>query len=114
MTKENAHLFLPLVQALAEGKTIQHFVWDVWKDMDRPTFGADVYTYRIKPTVAPLDPEDVPLGSIIREKGTNNWSMVTCCQSDPYHGGLNQITWGSLKDRYEIKRPGEDWKPCSK
>lgn len=33
MNKENAHLYLPLVQALADGKTIQHLVGDEhWVD----------------------------------------------------------------------------------
>jgi hypothetical protein len=32
MNKENAHLYLPLVQALAEGKTIQHWVGQHWVD----------------------------------------------------------------------------------
>lgn len=51
MTKDNAKDFLPLVQALAEGKTIQHY-WEcnhTWEDCDDLHFDDDVNTYRIKP-----------------------------------------------------------------
>jgi len=52
MTKENAHLFLPLVQALAEGKTIQYkSSSDQWIDSDKNgfAFNAPPDHYRIKP-----------------------------------------------------------------
>jgi len=52
MNKENAHLYLPLVQALAEGKTIQIKFDDEWDD--RPNTWDFSWTYppdryRIKP-----------------------------------------------------------------
>ena len=56
MNKENAHLFLPLIQALADGKTIQ--MRDVvsekvtlWDDLDPSDiyFRAPPEEYRIKP-----------------------------------------------------------------
>jgi hypothetical protein len=54
MNKENAKDYLPLVQALAEGKTIQvafHFgTNDVrWEDMDEFSFCDPAERYRIKP-----------------------------------------------------------------
>lgn len=51
MTKENARDFLPLVQALAEGKTIQYYNswYDEWEDMKEPMFNFDTKYYRIKP-----------------------------------------------------------------
>lgn len=51
ITKDNAHLFLPLVQALAEGKTIQHVVNKAnWVDMeDGVKFDNIPSCYRIKP-----------------------------------------------------------------
>lgn len=51
MTKDNAKDFLPLVQALAEGKTIQHYgeCGHTWEDCDNLYFDDDVNTYRIKP-----------------------------------------------------------------
>jgi hypothetical protein len=53
MNKENAHLFLPLVQALADGKTIQVNHGDKqnpqWEDAKRPEFSYGPEQYRVKP-----------------------------------------------------------------
>lgn len=56
MTKENAHLFLPFVQAMAEGKTIQYMyknlgdiLWNDFYDEDQISFGGAIENYRIKP-----------------------------------------------------------------
>jgi hypothetical protein len=50
MNKDNAHLYLPLVQALAEGKTIQHSYGDAqWADLLSPDFRLPASDYRIKP-----------------------------------------------------------------
>jgi hypothetical protein len=53
MNKENAHKYLPLVQALADGKTIQHKSFDDhWIDIDDHKiiyFHEPSHYYRIKP-----------------------------------------------------------------
>jgi hypothetical protein len=52
MNKENARLFLPLVQALADGKTIQHKMSKNWTDIDDHVvigFYDHPENYRIKP-----------------------------------------------------------------
>ena len=51
MNKENAHLYLPLIQALAEGKTIQfnHGEGFGWVDRERVQFDFPPENYRIKP-----------------------------------------------------------------
>lgn len=52
MNKDNAKEFLPLVQALAEGKTIQykHEGYDKeWRDYRNPSFHHPASYYRIKP-----------------------------------------------------------------
>lgn len=50
MNKENAKDFLPLVQALADGKTIQIVdPFGVWVDITCTEFAAPVNKYRIKP-----------------------------------------------------------------
>lgn len=50
MNKENAHLFLPFVQALIEGKTIQYRSGSgTWIDMPEPSFAPGPSEYRIKP-----------------------------------------------------------------
>jgi hypothetical protein len=50
MNKDNAKDFLPLVQALVEGKTLQHDVGDgKWYDCDPCYFNLSPEQYRIKP-----------------------------------------------------------------
>lgn len=50
MNKENAHLYLPLVQALADGKTIQIKVThEAWGDRPECKFSSPPDEYRIKP-----------------------------------------------------------------
>ncbi len=53
MNKDNAHLYLPLVQALAEGKTIQVYLPynKTWVDKDNLKFDASPDQYRIKPEI---------------------------------------------------------------
>ena len=53
MNAQNAHLFLPLVQALADGKTIQFVTFrGYWVDCNPESdfkFNGDPSLYRIKP-----------------------------------------------------------------
>ena len=50
MNKHNAKDFLPLVQAMAEGKTIQYLAFgDTWKDTDVMPSTTPPSCYRIKP-----------------------------------------------------------------
>ena len=50
MNKDNAHLYLPLVQALADGRVIQSVDSDgEWFDMSDPQFCSKPDRYRIKP-----------------------------------------------------------------
>jgi hypothetical protein len=50
MTKEEAKDYLPLIQALAEGKTIQTQEDDgAWEDVHSPSFWNEPCFYRIKP-----------------------------------------------------------------
>ena len=51
MNKDNAHLYLPLVQALAEGKTIQFKSQfdNKWEDLHSVQFNYTPDQYRIKP-----------------------------------------------------------------
>lgn len=49
MNKDNAKEFLPLVQALADGKTIQIRSIDKWCELDDFTFNRPIDRYRIKP-----------------------------------------------------------------
>ena len=49
MNKKDAHLYLPFVQALADGKTLQIEVGSEWDDIDDPLFTRPPQDYRIKP-----------------------------------------------------------------
>ena len=50
MNKENAHLYLPLVQALADGKTVQHRDdKGYWYGIGEFSFKDPPDNYRIKP-----------------------------------------------------------------
>ena len=51
MNKDNAHEYLPLVQALADGKTIQRRIYesDEWEDYDQVTSENYPHCYRVKP-----------------------------------------------------------------
>lgn len=49
MNKDTAKDYLPLVQALAEGKTIQSIHNEEWFDLPNPSFGGAANLYRIKP-----------------------------------------------------------------
>lgn len=50
MTREEAKKLLPIIQAYAEGKTIQCIsITDEWIDIDKPSFDGHPSNYRIKP-----------------------------------------------------------------
>lgn len=51
MNAQNAHEYLPLIQALADGKTIQRRIYesDEWEDYDQVTGENYPHCYRIKP-----------------------------------------------------------------
>ena len=48
MTREEAKELLPIIQAFAEGKTIQVWANDTWQDEEYPSFG-ELSLFRIKP-----------------------------------------------------------------
>lgn len=53
MTREEAKILLPIIQAFSEGKTIQSNCITsetfLWRDDNNPTFNVDDFDYRIKP-----------------------------------------------------------------
>ena len=50
MTREEAKRMLPIIQAYADGKTIEMLCCnDEWKKVDEPSFKVDPKYYRIKP-----------------------------------------------------------------
>ena len=65
MNKENAHLYLPLVQALVDGKIIQ-FKTDSgnWKDGVDLGFSLNPEYYRIKPEPRTFEMWITPIGTM--------------------------------------------------
>ncbi len=49
MNAQDAKDYLPLVQALADGKTIQHANGNGWYDKNEPDFTCPASYYRVKP-----------------------------------------------------------------
>lgn len=49
MNREQAKELLPLIQAFAEGKTIEYYSNDNWIELDNIFFIENVQNYRIKP-----------------------------------------------------------------
>jgi hypothetical protein len=120
MNKQNAHFYLPLIQALAEGKTIEFQTTgddEKWVEMINVSFGPSPHKYRVKPepVMVPLGPEDVPPGSAIRGNA-QHWFMVTDMENYgvKVSGRDSLMDWAELQGYWEIKRPGEDWMPCHK
>ena len=64
MNKDNAKDYLPLVQALADGKVIQGrlFILNPWKDCAHPDFTMDPSNYRIKPEPREIWVNEYPEG----------------------------------------------------
>lgn len=87
MNQENAKDFLPLIQALAEGKTIQQCDRDGWIDIKDPCFCEDVRNYRIKPEV-----EYVPFDTV--EELVNCWCQIRFDGYKPYNTELEMpLIW---------------------
>jgi len=89
MNKDNAHLFLPLVQALADGKTIQYMhLIHGWIDMIEIGQG-EATEYRIKPE--PPKPREFEIG-LHHELRKND--DTPCCISEP--GGKLKTCTGEI------------------
>ena len=67
----------------------------------------------------PLEAADIPPGSVVRLLGWQDWSWEAVTEVWPERVTLSRpakmSTYLQLMERgYQIKRPGEGWKPCSK
>lgn len=80
---------------------------------------ANGLSIRVKPAPVTVDlaPEDVPPDSLLRclPKGVIFSEVQTVTTKRVYCKGLMCLTYQQLREHgAEIKRPGEDWQPCSK
>lgn len=73
------------------------------------------------PVWAPLGPDDVPPGSVVRLSGDivdkALWVALGCLDTDGVFladGNDSFISWDTLYSEWEILRPGGQWEPCRK
>ena len=103
MTRENAKALLPIIQAFAEGKTIQYYdsLIDIadWEDCENPNFENLTYKFRIKPepTYRPFkDAEECwlemqkhqPFGWV-KDKKDGHHALITAVDDDTCGMSLN-------------------------
>lgn len=84
--------------------------------MGVPKFESHLF-YRVKPTPkrVPLEAKDVPPGSVFRTPAVfDTWYMPTFVSPTNLQFASSTVSYKDLHSRWEIKRPGEGWKPCSK
>ena len=102
MNKDTAKDYLPLVQALAEGKTIQKFSdGDGWEDVRSPSFESPAKLYRIKP-----EPKKgwYRVGLFSHQLGCNPLGIVQCDSEEQRYEECRQfVRW--LTDRIEYTLP---------
>lgn len=89
MNTQNAHLYLPFVQALVDGKTLQHKVSDGWIDMLYTDFSSDPESYRIKPTPFPPIPEQY------------TWHNPDCLTAEQVGDGCRLLVVGENDGRHK-------------
>lgn len=128
--QENVEALLPILQAIIEGKHVEIDVnynseygpvWVLWAP--NRTWPVPAGEYRIKPEPkrVPLTAEDVPPGSVFRSskpRESEDAAVWFVPLGIVARGicllGNKVLLWHELETRYEIRRPGEDWKPCHK
>jgi hypothetical protein len=115
--------------AFAAGETIQYkhpFMLE-WKDFTglKPAFERDlgiIWRIKPKPQKVPLEPCDVPPGSVIRGAAwQGKWSQcyIFVLEVTPdgvfASRGWEIYTWKALSESWQIKRPTDtEWQPCYK
>lgn len=81
MNAENAHLYLPLVQALADGKTIEHSVGgQYWEKLDKVDFLFPPDQYRV--AIEPQKPIEILVW--VKKDGTPTMLALGCGEGDTW------------------------------
>lgn len=120
MNKDNAKEFLPLVQALAEGKVVEHKnAWGEWEVLAFYSFNDAPSSYRIRPEprTVPWDcPEDVPMpGPCWLREGPDDKDPALITGVFP--GGVKlcyyNYEWRSIST-WQYSLDGKTWLPCTK
>jgi hypothetical protein len=102
---------------------IQKFVLGEWLDSDanqdwdvNQLAAPQAYRRKLIKRV-PLEAKDVPPGSVFKSNkcAYGDWvAPYAVTNVGVWFVRTNEWNYAALMDGWEIKRPGEDWKPCSK
>jgi hypothetical protein len=120
MNKDNAKDYLPLVQALTDGKEIEYRSVDGWTPVRHPSFNESADRYRIKPEPKwrPWRESEIPVGATFRTELGNEFLILarvgnevcmassTLVEIRPY--GIKIFT----QDCSYFTDFGTTWKPC--
>lgn len=117
MTKEKATQLIPLLQAYAEGKTIQYKDYNRWVDVGEPAFDKH-FEYRIKPELRyrPWTFEEAPLNVLFASKDCLNelrFMFVGVSQNGYRNCFDHCFDFKFLLDNYlHSSDNGKTWLPC--
>ena len=114
MTREEAKRMLPIMQAYADGKTIEMLCYnDEWKKVDEPSFKVDPKYYRIKPELKyrPFKTKEEcwsemlkhqPFGWVIGGKDYENFYHIEYVYScNPYNYHRVKLSQNDMSFNYE-------------
>ena len=123
MNKNNAKDFLPLVQALADGKTIQFYTgsWVDLSSVDETSFTLPPERYRIKPEpkLRKWEPEEFKPFALYRDIGfEKGWAVPVGYNSGKlwFVSTCVGLVWHDADRLLKIKEHstdgGKSWHPC--
>lgn len=123
--------FLPFIQALAEGKTVEwQSLTGSWIELQPSSehfMTSDAGRYRIKPTptLRPWRPEEVPVGAIVRDPKYNSVWLITALWEQHKGSGDYRVflNGGNYEEGHKLEYFTDDkmlysldhgvsWKPC--
>ena len=110
MTSEKAKYLLPIIRALAEGKTIQYNFNEGWRDVNIENLLGDISKYRIKPepTYRPFKDNEECWGEMLKHQPVG-WvkhrNSISIIQSVLYNGiiyfnmqGIHSLKFEEFED----------------
>jgi hypothetical protein len=118
MTREQAAQMWTIIKAFGEGKVIEvNNNYSGWIETHDPQFNEAPVNYRIKsgPHLRPWKPEEVPVGSIVRDKsGKDLWLIIWSEQTSiGMGGGKIHYSPRSIMEQCEYSLDhGKTWLPC--
>lgn len=112
-------LHIEVMRAYAKGKTIQLQAGSgQWVDTDTPSWDWCRCNYRIKPSepkLRPWEPEEVPVGALIKTREGRRWTITSCDADNIYSFDYSPCHWSfrdaSIHINYSLDS-GKTWLPC--